>query len=338
MIKLLLLIVALFVWTGSFAQTNANVKLENKDGKYHLKVEKEIDGVKTTIDKTYNSLEEMKNDPELDGINLHIFDKDIDEMTFFGEEGEEGFHEMKVMVNIDGDTDIQEDGNRSFVFKSDAVGVVDLHNFDVWIDKDGEKHITVNGEEIEVGDTTSWTDKDGNEYIIEKSNGKIMIMSGEGTSEFNSSDGESFSFNFSSDDNEDGEHKVMMFKSAEANDGEKSTITVEVIKNIIIHLEDVEENEFSMLPGINAKTLKMDELNYYPNPTDGKFTLQFKADKRPTEVKITGLDGRTVYSESLQGFEGTYQNEIDLSAHKKGIYLLQIIQGKKASNKKIVIE
>jgi hypothetical protein len=198
--------------------------------------------------------------------------------------------------------------------------------------------MTKNGEEIELGEGNSWTDKDGNEFSVKKSDGKIMIWSGDDLHEFESGDEATFDFKFSTDDAEDGEHKVIMFKSTDGDDSKHEAITIKIVEHIKIHLQEVEKNEFSSFAGINAKSLKMDELNYYPNPNDGKFTLQFKADKRPTEVKITSLEGKEIYAESLKGFEGTYQNEIDLSSQKRGIYLLQIIQGNKAMNKKIVIE
>lgn len=341
-----ILIIALTVFSlGAFAQTKTavktQVKVENTDGKIHLKIEKEVDGKTTTIDKTYNSVEEMKNDPELEGINLHLLDADNNkEMVFFSEDGEEGDHKMNVIVEIDVDSegDFSNESSHSFMFKSDGKEGDNHHEIKVWTDKDGVKHMTKNGEEIELGEGNSWTDKDGNEFNIKKSDGKIMIFSDDDLHEFESGDGTTFDFKFSTDDAEDGEHKVIMFKTIDGDDSTHETITVKIVEHIKLHLQEVEKNEFSSIDRINAKSLKMDELNYYPNPNDGKFTLQFKADKRPTEVKITSLEGKEIYSETLQSFEGTYQNEIDLSSQKRGIYLLQIIQGNKATNKKIVIE
>ena len=336
-----ILLIALSVLSfGVFAQTKKEVKteikVENSNDKIHIIIKKEVDGKITTIDKTYNNAEEMKNDPELEGLNLHMFDSDNNDMVFFSEDGEEGHSKMKVIVKSTGDSDSE--SNHSFTFKTDGSDDVELHDIKVWVDDDGVKHISKNGEEIELGEDNSWTDKDGKTYDIKKSDGNIMIMSGDELHEFKSEDGATYDFNFSGDDAEDGEHKVIMFKSHPRDNSEQQIMTIEVMKHIKIHLVEVEADEFNSLEGIDAKALKMDALNYYPNPNTGKFTLEFKADKRPTEVKITGLDGKEIYSESLQGFEGTYQNEIDLSSQKKGIYLLQIIQGNKATNKKIVIE
>ena len=342
----IILIIALTVFSlSAFAQTKTaiktQVKVEHTDGKIHLKIEKEVDGETIIIDKTYNSVEEMKNDPELEGINLHMFDGDSNNnMVFISEDGEAGDNKMNVVVEFTGDSegDFSKESGHSFMFKSDGKEGDNLQEIKVWTDKDGVKHMTKNGEEIELGEGNTWTDKDGNEFNIKKSDGNIMIMSGDELHEFESGDGATFDFKFSTDDAEDGEHKVIMFNSTDGDDSKHETITIKIVEHIKLHLKEVEENEFSSIDGINAKSLKMDELNYYPNPNDGKFTLQFKADKRPTEIKITSLEGKEIYAETLKSFEGTYQNEIDLSSQKRGIYLLQIIQGNKATNKKIVIE
>jgi hypothetical protein len=341
----IILIIALSAFSlGAFAQSKTEVKtqvkVENNDGKIRLKIEKEVDGKTTTIDKTYNNIDEMKNDPELEGINLHLFDAENNkELTFLSDE--DGDHKMNVIVEFDGDAegDFSKESSHSFMFNSDGKEGDKHHEIKVWTDDDGVRHMTKNGKEIEIGEENSWTDKDGKVHEVKKSDGNIMIMSGDELTEFKSSDGNSFKYKFSTDDDpESGEHKMIMIHSADGEDSKHASINIEVVEHIQIHLKEVEENEFTSIDGIDAKSLKMDELNYYPNPNEGKFTLQFKADKRPTEIKITSLEGKEIYAETLNNFEGAYQNEIDLSSAKRGIYLLQIIQGNKATNKKIVIE
>jgi Secretion system C-terminal sorting domain len=327
------------LYLGATAQTQTKVNVNETEGKYHIKVEKEVDGKKTTIDKTYSSLEEMKNDPELAGLNLHVFEGNShQEMVFSGHEGTEGDHKVKVMVELDSEaeTDSVNGTSSTFIFKSDSDDEA-LHEIKVWVDENGQQHIMKNGEEIVMGGANSWTDKDGKEYTIKKMDGKIMVMTGEDISEFNTADGETFYF---SDNNghKGKEHKVMIFRSSD-NDGEHRNIAVEEVKHLVIRLEEIKNtDEFRNLPGIDAKVLKMDEVIYYPNPNNGKLTLQFKADRHPTQVKITSIDGKSIYTEDIHGFEGHYNKEIDLSSQKKGVYLLQIIQGNKAVNKKIVIE
>jgi hypothetical protein len=389
-----ILIIALAILSlGAFAQdkkevkVKTEIKIENSDGKIHLKIQKEDDGKPTIIDKTYDSIEEMKNDPELEGIKLHMLDGDS-EMVFFSDDDEHGDHKIEVILDGESDVHINKDGNHKMMFMSEDGDSVKMHKIKVWVDEDGKKHvikdgkevdesevntwtkkegnvmmfkagdgdeveheikvwidedgtkhIMKNGKELDTDEVNSWTNKEGNLMKIKKSDGKVMIISEGDIEEFKTIDGETIDLHVIDENSEDGEkHKVMVFESAEGGDGAQMRVAVKVIEHITIHLKEVEENEFSNIPNINAKVLKANDLNYYPNPNNGKFSLEFKASKRPTEVKITSLDGKTVYSEELQNFEGIYQNEIDLSAQKKGIYLLQIIQGSKAINKKIVIE
>lgn len=343
--KKTILIVALAIMTiGAYAQDKVEVKVktevnvENNDGKYHLKIVKDVDGKKTTIDKTYNSVEEMKNDPDLEGIKLDILDGKGD-MVFFSDAGKKGEHEFKIMVDSDSDVHFGESGFKKMEFISEDGDSVKVQEIKVWVDEDGHKHVMKNGVELDMDEANTWTNKEGNVMKVEKSDGKVMIISGDKVTEFKTDDGEDVDLHFIGEESEDGKkHKVMIIESVESSDDGEKRITVKVIEQIKIHLEEVKENDFSDVANINAKVLKTDDLNYYPNPNSGKFSLEFKASKKPAEVKITSLDGKTVYAEELQNFEGTYQNEIDLSSQKRGVYLLQIIQGNKAVNKKIVIE
>ncbi len=90
---------------------------------------------------------------------------------------------------------------------------------------------------------------------------------------------------------------------------------------------------------IDNNTLKVEKMSFYPNPTSGKFKLDF-ALKSEKDVKIKILDaaGKEVYSEELKDFSGNYSKEIDISGNKKGVYFIIINQGDKYKSKKIVLE
>ena len=53
-------------------QTKVQIDVENEHGReqYKLKLEQEVDGKTEITEKTYHSMEEMKNDPELEGVNI----------------------------------------------------------------------------------------------------------------------------------------------------------------------------------------------------------------------------------------------------------------------------
>ena len=60
--------------------------------------------------------------------------------------------------------------------------------------------------------------------------------------------------------------------------------------------------------------------------------------QQPVQLKIYDIQGKVVYSEKISDFDGKYTNNIDISKNGEGIYVLQIVQGEKASTNKIVIK
>ncbi len=80
-------------------------------------------------------------------------------------------------------------------------------------------------------------------------------------------------------------------------------------------------------------------INLYPNPNDGKFSLNFHTDKKgELTVKMYDTQGKEVYSEMIKDFNGDYSKQLDLSNKGKGNYILKIIQGNKTMTEKFVIE
>ncbi len=125
-------------------------------------------------------------------------------------------------------------------------------------------------------------------------------------------------------------------------DSENGTVKTICIKTNVI-IEDISEDEEEVLKqsgienGIND--LSIDNLNFYPNPNDGKFNLSFNlAEKGNVQIRIIDMNGKEVYNEKMKKFSGEYNNDIDISNSKKGVYFLQVKQGKKVLNKKIVIQ
>lgn len=118
-----------------------------------------------------------------------------------------------------------------------------------------------------------------------------------------------------------------------------------ITKTIVINRIDVtnaDENDIKRI-GKNAGEadgkLKIDNMNFYPNPNSGKFNLTFTLpEKGDTEITILNIDGKIVYKESLPNFSNTYDKEIDISKNAKGVYFVKVEQGKHAQVKKIVLE
>ncbi len=86
-------------------------------------------------------------------------------------------------------------------------------------------------------------------------------------------------------------------------------------------------------------SLDMAFFNVYPNPSSGRFNLQFRPDDEgPIRIRVFNPAGKTVYTEQLTDFNGVYDKAIDLTDQAKGFYFLQITQNGKGMAKRLVIQ
>ena len=87
-----------------------------------------------------------------------------------------------------------------------------------------------------------------------------------------------------------------------------------------------------------TNTLRLKELQTFPNPTAGKLSLQFKADAVPTILRITDIMGREVFKQSLNNFDGAYNDELNLTEFASpGTLFINIIQDDKIFTEKIIL-
>lgn len=85
-------------------------------------------------------------------------------------------------------------------------------------------------------------------------------------------------------------------------------------------------------------TLELTDYQAFPNPTYGQFNLRFTAEALPTQVRVIDVNGKTLYNENLNNFDGFYNKQINLLKNAiPGTLFLQIIQGEKVSSQKIVL-
>jgi hypothetical protein len=77
--------------------------------------------------------------------------------------------------------------------------------------------------------------------------------------------------------------------------------------------------------------------NLYPNPNNGRFTVDFSSmvDAESFMLTVVDLIGNTVYREEISSNESTRQ--FDLSYLKSGIYVLMIAAGKILLTQKLIL-
>lgn len=101
--------------------------------------------------------------------------------------------------------------------------------------------------------------------------------------------------------------------------------------------EDIVEESIQPRAEVN-NTLELNDLEMYPNPTDGIINVRFSTiTNDPVEIIVNGANGAIVYKEKNDATNGSYQGAIDLSRSPDGIYILNIIQNGKLLSEKIVL-
>ncbi|HLF63593.1 MAG TPA: PDZ domain-containing protein [Saprospiraceae bacterium] len=75
----------------------------------------------------------------------------------------------------------------------------------------------------------------------------------------------------------------------------------------------------------------------FPNPTEGKFNVQFTAEAQPTVVSVFDASGKEIFRDNVDNFNGYYNREIDLTSHARGALVLSVEQDGKSFTEQIVL-
>ena len=70
--------------------------------------------------------------------------------------------------------------------------------------------------------------------------------------------------------------------------------------------------------------MNTDALNVYPNPASDELFVQFEALASDYTVSISDLQGRMVYSTSLNGVSGTQNVSVPVKEFSKGSYIVNV--------------
>lgn len=137
--------------------------------------------------------------------------------------------------------------------------------------------------------------------------------------------------------------KVIVINNEESSSGDKKE-EKRYTKVVMINLDitDASEEDVKRLKnqlGAVDNKVEMDNMKLYPNPSDGKFNLNFNLkNKGDAEITVYDMQGKQVYNEKLPNFSGEYNKPIDISSNAKGIYFVKIQQGKHTQVKKISLD
>lgn len=147
-------------------------------------------------------------------------------------------------------------------------------------------------------------------------------------------------FKFDSDDFDLNQMDKWIEENVENIDGKETKTRVMVMISDLDAGDEEKLNSFSP----NAKLSVIDKadigsLEFFPNPSKGIFNLKFDSeDAVDTQINIYDMNGKEVYSKFVENFEGTFDEDIDISGSEEGAYILEIVKDNKRFNKKVIIE
>jgi hypothetical protein len=122
--------------------------------------------------------------------------------------------------------------------------------------------------------------------------------------------------------------------ATEINDGNKVNAKKVQVKDVtgseMRSLNVISFNE------VNRPTLAIKDVAVNPEIVDGKISIAFASAKGNIAIQLRDGLGNDIYTEYINGFSGSYNNEI--AVPYAGIYFLQITQKGKVYYKKLILQ
>ncbi|MFH1005308.1 MAG: T9SS type A sorting domain-containing protein, partial [Bacteroidota bacterium] len=115
-----------------------------------------------------------------------------------------------------------------------------------------------------------------------------------------------------------------------------SAYTVTVTNSCGSATDDVVVN-VTTCPGITNFTIT-NNLIVYPNPSTGTFIIETSELSVNTALHIYSIDGRLVYTETLNNAQSKQKHTINLSGQPSGVYFLKLMNDESVVVKKLVID
>lgn len=314
----------------SFAQSRS-VRIENEDGKVHLRISSTENGKTVKTDTTFT----MDDDTDIENIINQLIGDEPASLAKNDNGKSDRVKRKKLIVNLDMPefTDEEKKKIQNDIKESLKDVHVTIHEL-----KKSLKNIHIDiDSELKVDEDDEKGDFKFNFDIPE-----IDIHSLEDCVNNSYSYSYSFNHNGEADSLDDGEHFIVMGEGDESPPVLEKVITKNG-KQLFIYKrtlsqgkKDKEESDVKEENKTGQPDFK--SISCYPNPGNGKFTLSFRSEaSNDFLIKILDGNSKEVYRETLDDFQGDYTKEIDISDKSKGTYLLKIMQGKKSYTLKIVV-
>jgi subtilisin-like proprotein convertase family protein len=91
-------------------------------------------------------------------------------------------------------------------------------------------------------------------------------------------------------------------------------------------------------PVLGVNNFVFDEFRIFPNPSDGRFRIQFTSENTgKVDISLYDLLGRNVASRSFESNDTAFDEEVSFSSLSSGLYILRVRRGNKISSQKIAL-
>ena len=328
---------------NSNAQSNSvresrSVSITNtEDGKVKLKVTTRKGDDIQSFEKTYESYQDMEDDPELEDYGISAKDLSFGGRSFsFGSSPNIFFNQGpgNRFWNDDEDDDDPWGGAFHFDFDIDSM----MSQMDRYT---GPNMFQIFPRGLMDADSMA------NHFNFGFNNGRFNFNGQEFMDIDSLRDalkdqfddmGFDFDFDWHTDD-EGHDSQAWSFFHRDDEDDEDRDSRFKVITRARVYIRSAREEDRKNAGVDQMEDLELKDINFYPNPSDGRFNVEVNTGNGgPLQVKIISPDGEAVYDQTARNAEGIYDFNIDISDERKGIYVMQIIQNNTALTKRVIIE
>jgi plastocyanin len=116
-------------------------------------------------------------------------------------------------------------------------------------------------------------------------------------------------------------------------------LTAHAIAPCAIAATDTLHIVFDPCLGINTHGTPQFSLSLFPNPSGGRFMLNATGiPAGQVQLRISAMDGRTVYSEIMNSTGSDLQKRLDLGGYPSGIYFVSVSSGSKISAQRFILQ
>lgn len=83
---------------------------------------------------------------------------------------------------------------------------------------------------------------------------------------------------------------------------------------------------------------ELSSMQVFPNPTTDFVNIQFEGVKAPLTINVISLDGKEMYTKTIQNFDGNYNDQLDFTTYPAGVYLINLKQNDQQRTQQVVVE